>query len=109
VEPAPALDVYLLMIQCSDFYVGGASWSHHREKFPTSSMTSFLRSCFHRMLRKEQALNRFFYSNFDLNVLEERKARCEQSHQDHGEPSSSGCRDPKEEPVEETTLDIENR
>lgn len=53
------------------------------------------------MLRKEEFLNRFFYSEFDLVVLEEQKARCEQSRRGHRELSTSGLRDPKEEPAKE--------
>ena len=60
------------------------------------------------MLRKEEVLNRFFYSDFDSAVLGERRARREQSRRDHGEPSSSGLRDPKEEPTKEMILDLEN-
>ena len=76
VKPAQPIDVYPLMINCNSFY-GGTSWSRHHEKFLGSSMTGFLRSRFHRMLRKEEFLNRFFYSEFDLAILEERKAQCE--------------------------------
>ena len=61
------------------------------------------------MLRKEEVLNRFFYSYFDSVVLEGRRAHHEQSRWDHREPSSSGLRDPKEEPAKEMTLDLENR
>jgi hypothetical protein len=60
-EPMQPMDIYLLMINCNGFHVGGASWSRHYEKFPGSSMTSFLRSCFHCFLGKEGILNRFFY------------------------------------------------
>lgn len=60
------------------------------------------------MLRKEEVLNRFFYSDFDSAVLEGIRAHHEQSRWDHREPSSSGLRDPKEEPAEEMTLDLEN-
>lgn len=73
------MDVYPLMINCNDFYVGGASWSHHRQKLLDSSMTGFLRSRFNRMLRKEEFLNRFFYSEFGLAILEKQKAYHEQS------------------------------
>lgn len=89
-ELTQAMDIYPLMINCNGFYVGGSSWSRHREKFPGSSMIGFLRLCFRCMLRKEEFLNSFFYSKFDPVVLEERK-------------------DPKEEPTEEMTLDLENR
>lgn len=61
------------------------------------------------MLRKEEVLNRFFYLDFDPAVLEERKACREQSRQDRRKPSLSSLRDPKEEPIEEMTLDLENR
>ena len=61
------------------------------------------------MLRKEAALNRFFYLDFDLAVLDERRARREQSRRNRGEASSSGLKDPKDEPAEEMTLDLENR
>ena len=103
------MDVYPLMINCNGFYVGGASWFHHREKFSGSSMTGFLRSRFRHFLRREEFLNRFFYSEFDSAVLGGRRARREQSKQERGEPSTSRLRDPKEEPVEEMTLDLENR
>lgn len=93
------MDVYPLMINCNGFHVGGASWSRHREEFPGSTMTGFLRSQFQRFLRKEEFLNRFFYSEFDAAVLEERKARRRQS----------GLKDPKEEPIDDMTLDLENR
>jgi hypothetical protein len=72
-------------------------------------MTGFLRSCFRRFLREEEYLNRFFYSEFNVIVLEERKIHHGQSKQEHGEPSTSGLKDPKEEPVEEVLLDLENR
>lgn len=81
----------------------------HRKKFLSSSMTGFLRSRFCRMLRKEEVLNRFFYLNFDPTILEERKARHEQSQQSHDEASTSGPKDPKEELAEEMTLDMENK
>jgi hypothetical protein len=68
------MEVYPLMINCNGFYVGGASWSHHHEKFLGSSMTGFLKSRFRRLLRKEEFLNRFFYLEFDLAILEGRKA-----------------------------------
>ena len=71
-------------------------------------MTGFLMSRFCRMFRKGEVLNRFFYSDFDPAILEERRACRERSRRDHGEPSSSGPRDPKEEPVEEMTRDLEN-
>ena len=71
-------------------------------------MTSFLMSRFCCMLRKEGVLNRFFYMEFDPAILEARKAHREQLWQDCGEPSTFGLRDPKEELVEETTLDLEN-
>ena len=54
-------------------------------------------------------LNRYFYSEFDPTILEEWRARCGHSEQNHGEPSAYGLKDPKEDPVEEMTLDIENR
>ena len=41
-EPTQPLDTYPLMINYNGFYVGGASWFRHREKFPRSSMTGFL-------------------------------------------------------------------
>ena len=107
-EPAQPMDVYLLMINCNDFYVGGTSWSRHHDKFLGSSMTSFLRSRYRRMLRKEEFVNRFFYSKFDLAVLEEQKSHHKQSRQDYGEPSASGLRVPKEESTEEMALDLEN-
>jgi hypothetical protein len=78
-EPMQPMDIYLLMINCNGFHVGGASWSRHREKFPRSSMTGFLRSRFHRFLGKEGILNRFFYSEFDLTILEEQKVHREWS------------------------------
>ena len=46
VEPVQPMEIYPLMIDCNGFYVGGASWSHHHEKFLGSSMTRFLRSRF---------------------------------------------------------------
>ena len=73
-EPTQPMDVYLLIINCNGLYVGGASWSRHREKFLGSSMTDFLSSCFRCMLRKEEFLNRFLYLEFDPAILEERKA-----------------------------------
>jgi hypothetical protein len=69
------MDIYSLMINYNGFYVGGASWSRHHEKFLGSSMTGFLRLRFWNFLRKEEFLNVFFYSEFDLTVLEERKAQ----------------------------------
>ena len=101
------MDIYPLMICCNGFYVGGASWSRHHERFPGSSMTEFLRSRFRRMLRKEEFLNRFFYSEFDPAILEERKAHRERTRRGHGEPSTSALKDPKEESTEEMTLDLE--
>jgi hypothetical protein len=41
VEPTPSMNIYPLMINCNGFYVLGASWSGHREKFLGSSMTGF--------------------------------------------------------------------
>ena len=76
-EPAHPMDVYPLMINCNGFYVGCASWSRHREKFPRSRMTGFFMSHFCRMLRKG-VLNRFFYLEFDPAILEARKAHHEQ-------------------------------
>jgi hypothetical protein len=43
-EHAQPMDVYPLMIDCNSFYVGGASWFRHHEKFPGSSMTGCLLS-----------------------------------------------------------------
>ena len=80
------MDIYLLMINCNGFYIGGASWSRHREKFPGSSMTGFLRSCFRRFLRREEFLNRFFYLEFDVSVMEERRTHRKQSKQERGGP-----------------------
>jgi hypothetical protein len=71
VEPTQPVDIYPLMINYSGFHVAGASWSRHRKKFLESSMTSFLWSRFWHFLRKEGTLNRFFYSEFDLTILEE--------------------------------------
>ena len=96
-------------INCNGFYVGSALWFRHREKFPGSSMIGFLRSRFWRYLQEDGLLNRYFYLEFDLTILEERRAQRRQSEQNHGEPSASGLKDPKEEPVEEMTLDLENR
>ena len=76
-EPTQPMEVYPLMIDCNGFYVGGASWSCHCEKFSGSSMIGFLRSRFRRMPRKEGVLNRFFYLEFDLAILEEQKAHRE--------------------------------
>jgi hypothetical protein len=50
----------------------------------------------------------FFYSEFDLTVLEERKAQRGWSEWDHEEPLTSSLKDPKEEPGKEMTLDLEN-
>jgi hypothetical protein len=72
-------------------------------------MTGFWRSCFRRFLRKHEFLYRFFYSEFDLIVLEKQKAERERSKWDCGEPLTSGLKDPKEEPVEEMMSDFENR
>jgi hypothetical protein len=107
-EHAQPMDVYPLMIDCNGFYVGDVSWFHHREKFLGSSMTGFLLSRFRRDLRQEEYLNRFFYSEFDPSILEERKSRREQTEGDGGRSSTSGLKDPKEEPVEGMTLDLEN-
>ena len=79
------MEVYPLMIDCNGFYVGGASWFCYHEKFLGSSMTGFLRSRFRRMLKKERILHRFFYLEFDLAVLEERKAHREWLRRDRGE------------------------
>ena len=108
-EPAQPIDIYLVMINCNGFHVGGASWSRHRERFLGSSMTGFLRSRFRRFLRKEEFLCRFFYSEFDVSILEDQKIHREQSERDHGQSSSSNLKDPKEEPAEEMTIDLENR
>ena len=70
-------------------------------------MAGFLRSRFRRMLRKEAALNSFFHSDFDPAVLDDQRARREQSRRNRGEASSSGLKDPKDEPAEEMTLDLE--
>lgn len=61
------------------------------------------------MLRKQEILNKFFYPDFDSAILDERKVRREQSRRDHGEALSSGLKNPKEEPAEEMTHDLENR
>ena len=108
-EPTQPMDIYPLMINCNGFYVGRASWSRHREKFLGFSMTGFLRSRFRRMLRKEEFLNRFFYLEFDPTVFKKHKAHHERIRRDHGDPSTSGLKYPKEEPAEEMTLDLENR
>ena len=71
-------------------------------------MTGFLRPHFRCFLRKEEFLNRFFYSKFDPTVLEGRKAHRERSERDRRVPSTSGLKDPKEEPGEEMMLDLEN-
>lgn len=83
------MDVYPLMINCNGFYVRGALWSLHCERFLGSSMTGYLRSRFRRFLRKEGFLNRFFHSEFDSTILEERKAHRDEFRQEHGEPSMS--------------------
>ena len=72
-------------------------------------MTGFLRSCFRRFLRREEFLNRFFYLEFDVSVMEERRTHRKQSKQEHGGASTSGLKDPKEKPAKEMTLDLENR
>jgi hypothetical protein len=72
-------------------------------------MTGFLMSRFRCFLRKEEFLSRFFYSEFDAFILEDRKAHREQSEHDRGQPLASGLKDPKEEPVEEMIVDLENR
>lgn len=107
-EPVQPVDVYPLMINCNSFYVGGTSWSHQRERFLGSSMTGFLRSRFQWYLRREEFLNRFFYLKFDSSVMEEQKFHHKRSEGVGGRPSTSGLKDPKEEPVEDTTLDLEN-
>ena len=107
-EPTQPMDVYPLMIDCNGFHVGSASWFHHREKFPGSSMTGILRSRFRRFLRKEEFLCRFFYSEFDASILEDQKTRREQSERDCGQFSASNMKDLKEEPAEVSTLDLEN-
>ena len=71
-------------------------------------MIGFLRSRFRRFLRKEEFLCRFFYSEFDVSILEDRKIHREQSERDHGQSSSSNLKDPKEEPAEEMAIDLEN-
>ena len=76
--------------------------------FLGSCMIGFLRSRFRRYLRKEGLLNRYFYSEFDLTILEEQRARHRYSEQNRGEPSTSGLKDPMEEPVKEMTLDLED-
>ena len=72
-------------------------------------MIGFLRSRYRRFLRKEEFLNKFFYSEFDLAVLEERRTHHDQYKQERGVSSMPGLKDPKEEPVEEMALDLENR
>lgn len=76
------MDVYPLMINYNGFYVGGALWSSHCERFLGSSMTRFLRSRFRRFLRKEEALKRF-YSGFDSTILEEQKSCREEVKREH--------------------------
>lgn len=102
------MDVYPLMIDWDSFHVGGGSWFCYCEKFPGSSMTRFLRSRFCRFLRKEEFLCRFFYSEFDASILEDRKSHREQSERDHGRSSTFNLKDPKEESTEESTIDLEN-
>ena len=102
------MDIYLLMINCNGFHVGGASWSHHHERFLGSSMTGCLRSCFRRFLGKEEFLRRFVYSEFDASILEDRKTHHEQSKRDRGQSSASNLKDPKEELAKEMTMDFEN-
>ena len=63
-------------------------------------MTGFLRSCFRRFLRREEFLNRFFYLEFDVSVMEERRTHRKQSKQERGGPLMSGLKDPKGEPTE---------
>jgi hypothetical protein len=77
-EPALPLDIYLLMIDCNRFFVGGALWSRLHERFPRSSMTGYLLSQWRRYVKKEDLLNRFFYSEFDPAILEGRRAQREQ-------------------------------
>ena len=72
-------------------------------------MTGFLRSLYRRFLRKEEFLNKFFYSELDSAVLEERKTHRDQYKRQRGVPSTPDLKDPKEQPVEEMTLDLENR
>jgi len=71
-------------------------------------MTRFLRSHFRRFLRKEEFLCRFFYSEFDVSILEDRKARHEQSKRDRGQSSASSLKDHKEELAKVMAVDLEN-
>ena len=72
-------------------------------------MIGFLRSRYRRFLRKEEFLNKFFYSELDSAVLEERKTHRDQYKRERGVPSTPGLKDPKEEPVKEMVFDLENR
>lgn len=108
-EPTLPLDVYPLMIDCNGFFVGGALWSRHRERFPRASMIDYLLSRWRQYVKKELFLNRFFYSEFDSRILEERKSQREQSRWERGESSSSMLREPKEEPAEDCPLDLGDR
>jgi hypothetical protein len=71
-------------------------------------MIKFLRSRFHRFLRKEEVLKKF-YSDFDSIILDERKSSHEEVKRERGESSSAGLKDPKEEPASKMVLDLENR
>ena len=102
------MDIYPLMINCNGFHVGGASWSLHRERFLGSSMSGFFRSRFQRFLKKDEFLCRFFYSEFDASILEDRKTHHEQSERDCGQSSASNLKDPKGEPAKEMSIDLEN-
>lgn len=107
-EPALPLDVYPLMIDCNGFFVSGALWSSHHERHPESSMTGYLKYRFRQYLKRERSLNRYS-TGFDSEAQAWRKAFRAGIRQEQGESSASGLKDPKEEPDDDATIDLENR
>lgn len=91
--PTHTVEVYPLMIRCNDFCVSGASWYRHRQRFPGSSMTGFLRLHFHRMCERGEDMKEFF-AKFDNSVLPVRR----ECHKEARRMRVEHLKDPKEEP-----------
>lgn len=106
-EPAHPVEVYPLMIRCGDFFVNGASWRCHRQKFPRSRLLTFILMCYDRMREKERIVKEFF-STSDSSILAKRQRLRRWLHRAHRE-LSSGLGEVKEEPFEEVPVDVDNR
>jgi hypothetical protein len=106
-EPVHPAEVYPLMIRCGDFFVGGASWRRHQQKFTNSQLSSFILMRYDRVREKERVLKEFFFYFRHIGPCKTPKASA-MSCCACGEPIL-GPDEIKEEPAEEPPLDMENR